>query len=477
MSQHQPSARPTPRRAATAPTAPGSPTAPTTVPSTRAVPPPPALTSVPDYLQQRVAFPSRPAPVPPRVITEPGRTRGVGSRLQTISSPRLVVALMTLCTTVVLLFGLTVATVLVQTAGAMQRAGHNAEQLVRVQNIESQLLRADALATNAFLVAGLEDAGSRRQFDEALADASTLLVEAGRAQPADQEALQVVAAELTRYAASAAQARANNRQGYPVGASYLGQASTRLRETAVPALEAAARANTGRLVAEARSGSVLLVVVAGTSTLAVLAVAGILLARRFHRTFNLGLVAAAVLVLVATAVAAGTLAAVSSRVDDLERAELSTVRHLSAARAGALDAKALESLTLVARGSGGAFEEAWQQQADAVADALEQAGTPDLAAAWQRHVEAHAGIRTLDDAGDWAAAVQAATADGPSNRTAQEFQDRLAPVLGGDVVQVVDRLGGQTLGLVIAAGLTGLLVLGAGTAVLAGLEQRRREFL
>ena len=41
---------------------------------------------------------------------------------------------------------------------------------MRVQDIQTSLLRADALATNAFLVGGLEPAEQRAEYDEAIDD-------------------------------------------------------------------------------------------------------------------------------------------------------------------------------------------------------------------------------------------------------------------------------------------------------------------
>ena len=69
------------------------------------------------------------------------------------------------------------------------RAADNTEQLVRVQAIQSSLLRADALATNAFLVGGLEPAEQRAEYDEALDDVLREITDAAEAQPADREAL------------------------------------------------------------------------------------------------------------------------------------------------------------------------------------------------------------------------------------------------------------------------------------------------
>ena len=92
------------------------------------------------------------------------------------------------------------------------RAGAaNTAQLTRVHAVESSLFRADAIATNAFLVGGLEPAEQRAAYDSALEEVSRLITEAADAQPADRDALDVLNTQVLRYAEQMQQARANNR--------------------------------------------------------------------------------------------------------------------------------------------------------------------------------------------------------------------------------------------------------------------------
>ena len=50
----------------------------------------------------------------------------------------------------------------------MNRAEADAAQLIRVQQIQTNLLIADATATNAFLVGGLEPPAQRAPYDQAM---------------------------------------------------------------------------------------------------------------------------------------------------------------------------------------------------------------------------------------------------------------------------------------------------------------------
>ena len=66
-----------------------------------------------------------------------------------------------LAVVVTLAFGLGAGQAFRSASGALERAGANAAQVVRVQDIRTNLVRADAAATNAFLVGGLEPKDQR----------------------------------------------------------------------------------------------------------------------------------------------------------------------------------------------------------------------------------------------------------------------------------------------------------------------------
>ncbi len=102
--------------------------------------------------------------------------------------------------------------------------------------------------------------------------------------------------------------------------------------------------------------------------LLVLVVAMVWLARRTHRYLNLPLVAAAAVLAVYLVVAVSAMSSLSSTVASAQRGPYAQARALSEARIAAFDAKANESLTLVARGSGASFEAAWQASAQTVVD-------------------------------------------------------------------------------------------------------------
>ena len=96
------------------------------------------------------------------------------------------------------------------------------------------------------------------------------------------------------------------------------------------------------------------------------------------------------------------------------------------------DAKANESLRLIKRGSGQAFEDAWVVAAESGRGPAPRA---TRSAAWDRYAALHGEIVELDASGDWNGAVEAATTrsdDGASaaldvvDRSAQADVDQAA---------------------------------------------------
>lgn len=352
---------------------------------------------------------------------------------------------------------------------ALARANANAAQLVRVQNIQTLLVQADADVTNSFLVGGLEPVDQRQAYTDAVHTATALITQAATAQPADQAALADLSAAVTDYVGTIETARANNRQALPVGAQYLKNASAGLRADAVPVLTALISANEARVDVELRNArNAALVTVAALVGMLALVAAMVWLARRTHRYVN-GPMAVALAVLTVYLVVAGTaMASLSSTVVTARDGSFAQVRDLAEARIAAFDAKANESLTLVARGSGAAFEEAWQQQASVVDQRLASAGytggaAGDVAGDWAAYVAVHQQIRALDDGGDWDGAVALATGstqDGAAVAFAA-FDTRAADALAGQTDQLraaLDRPRSSTIPLAVVGALVGLVV-------------------
>jgi len=112
----------------------------------------------------------------------------------------------------------------------------HAAQLVRIQTIRTSVVKADAAATNAFLVGGLEPASVRQSYTDGIDTAAESIAAASSAEPSDSATLQAVNKQLATYTGLVESARANNRQGFPIGAAYLRQASGAIENNVLPPL-------------------------------------------------------------------------------------------------------------------------------------------------------------------------------------------------------------------------------------------------
>lgn len=337
--------------------------------------------------------------------------------------------------------------------GALTRAGANTDQLVRVQAIQTRVIQADADATNAFLVGGLEPPAQRAEYNDAITSASRLITEAAQSQPADGPALGALNEALLSYATEIEQARSNNRQALPIGAQYLKNASADLRSDALPALTNLVNANNERVAEEFDNAgaAALWLVIWGLLALAVLGFALVWLARRTRRYVNVPLAAAAAIVLVTLVLGIVGLTGISSKVDGIRDGAYAATLSTAQARIAGFDAKSNESLSLIARGSGAAFEESWLGSAAVVRRELNNlsgnSASEDLATLpWSDYASVHEEIRKLDDGGDWEAAVRLATGTGSSagNGTFAGFDkssgEQLS-TLGRDTASQLDQAG------------------------------------
>lgn len=461
-------------------------------------PPPPSVAAVP---AARRAAPQGPgpsaAPPAPGALPAPPTAvpaTGIRGRLESVTvalrdamsgTPGRLRAVGIVSVAAALLFGLAAGQAFRSADGALGRAAANSDQLVRIQAIQTNVVQADADATNAFLVGGLEPAAQRASYTDAIASASGLVAQAAQHQPADGNALAALNQSLVAYTSLVEQARANNRQALPVGAQYVKSASADLRAEALPLLANLGEANDARVTEEfdRAARSALWLVLPGLLALLVLALSLVWLARRTRRYVNVPLAAGAVVVLVTSVLGTIGLLSVRSSVDATRDGVYAATRSTAQARIAGFDAKSNESLTLIARGSGSAFEKAWQASSTAVGaglTALEQnpasSGLDPLP--WGDYTTVHEEIRALDDAGDWEGAVALATGSGPDSGNSafaafDTASDEQLTQLSGQTAQQLDDTGGW----LPFAGALGLLA-GVVAAICAwwGVSLRLEEY-
>jgi hypothetical protein len=387
-------------------------------------------------------------------------------------------------------------------SGTRQVAGSTEPLLVNAETIYTSLADAGATAAQAFLAGGLpppaQTARYRADVDRA---GSQLVAAAARAggSGAAADAVHTLATQLPVYTGLVEAARANNRQGFPVGAAYLAQASQLCRAQLLPAAQRLFTLEQGNLAdgyGTARAtGSVALAGASVVALLAALVAVQRLLYRRTHRVLNLALVAATVLTVALAAVLVGVFAGQHSRLSRAQSQGSDPVGVLARSRIAALQERADEALTLVGRGNGAAYETDFQvtekalggapgttgllQTAAAQANgAQQQQRVADAQAAASAYGTIHRKIRALDDAGQYDAAVALATSGDSGAATAAfaRLDGALTAAIEADQA-TFNRLADQADGgLAILAGFAVVAAAAVGGLSLLGLRARLREY-
>lgn len=244
--------------------------------------------------------------------------------------------------------------------------------IVSSRKIQTNLAEANAAAANAFLAGGVENPVQRAVYGEALDEAAKELERATRLVGDDPEAharLEEMTAALPRYAGMIETARANNRQGFPVGSTYLNGATTLLEDEIYPGTDDVANLAAAQYRDSyngLRGFGLITAIVAVVLMLIVTLVLIYLqfqLRRRFNRLLN-------VPILLATLLAVGLTGwmtiAFTSEIDRLTSARTDgyegTRLYLDIRGIG-FGAKADEARFLIARGAGEAFQADVEQRA------------------------------------------------------------------------------------------------------------------
>ena len=424
---------------------------------------------------------TRSAPV--RLIARGAASRG--GRLG--GTPARLFAMMTVLATLGLAAGLVgVLDVAGRSSTLDAVTGRDGSLTVQAQELYRALSDADASAAAAFLAGGQEPAALRQRYQSDIDAASAALAAATDAD-GGQPTVRRIAARLPVYTGLVETARTYNRQNLPVGAAYLREASALMRTELLVAARQLYDVETGRAEADRRkaagfpwlAAALLLLTVAG------LVAAQVHLTRRTNRLFNLGLLGATVLALAALGWSLASWTGVRGELSAAHRDGSSQVQSLARARLDALQARADESLTLVARGNGADFEkdygvvggglsglltQARDRATDPTVRATVAAAVAD-AGAWQA---THKKVRGFDDGGQYGDAVALATGAGEDafNRLDTDLAKGIG--LTNDAFDhhaqaASGALGGELPGLVV---LTVLLLAG----VVFGFQQRIGEY-
>jgi len=372
--------------------------------------------------------------------------------------------------------------------------------LVEADGLYASLSDADATAATTFLTGGIEPVARRRRYvsdlRSATSELSTLSHQVGN-DPVARAAVSTVVAQLPVYSGLVETARANNRQGFPIGAAYLRQASDLMRQTILPASGRLYALEARRLASDYGSGvstgTYVAVALAGALALAVLIVSQLYVALRTRRVFNVPMLVGSLILL---GVVVWTLVGFSAEQDALSRAQRKgsdSVEVLSATRILTLRAEGDESLALVARGGGDQYVADFSTVNSVLghtggrgllseaAGVSRQTGSAKSFAGFvsllARYRNVHGRIAAFENSGEFGDAIKLAVG---TRAKEAPLADRLNASLGAQIA-VAQRRFRQAVGDATAA-LRGLsfgipvVVAVAGVLALFGLFQRINEY-
>src|SRR5579872_6375809 len=127
-----------------------------------------------------------------------------------------------------LAWGVAAAVISHRHTGVNGFGSQNEQVVVTAQRLQTEFDQADASAANAFLQGGIEPASQRSVYLAAVAGAGQDVATAAR-QAGVSAPIRTMAQQLPTYTGLVEQARAGNRQNFPIGAAYLRDASALVR--------------------------------------------------------------------------------------------------------------------------------------------------------------------------------------------------------------------------------------------------------
>ncbi|MFD0306822.1 hypothetical protein [Streptomyces sp. NPDC127119] len=424
--------------------------------------------------------------------TEPGRLRIIGAVLAVL----------------VVAFGALTAWEMTDRSAAADDVLHSSQPLsADAADIYRSLAAANTAASSGFLAGGQETKRSRDDYERNIGQAADKLVTAAaNSQPGSTSAKTITELNtmLPVYKGLVERARANNRQGYPLGGAYLRYANAKM-QTMLEDAEQLYTVENQRLRSDYDDATPYPWIAIGAG---VVAVGGLVWAqrrnyRRTNRVLNHGLVAAtaATTVVLLWLVVGHTVA--RAGLNDSYDHGVRSLTTLNDARLASLKARSNENLTLVSRGAEtkDVVTEAGTETVDTFDYDFEKqmkdltaklAAAEDLAddAAGVKPVEAatgnmkvwkqrHAEAREKDQLGDYQGALAriiGSKADKPTGECFDSVDTNLAAALTHERAEFEQAAGdgrGAMNGLVVGAAV--LAVLAAAGAVL-GIGRRLSEY-
>lgn len=402
------------------------------------------------------------------------------------TTPGVIVAVVVVSVVLCLLAGFTGANQLGGKVSRHEQVLEHTEPLAfAAQRLYVALSAADAAAAEAFLSGGIETPAVRARYQQALADAAAALAEAtaGASDARTRSIVARISAELPSFTGLVETARANNRQGFPVGSAYLREASALMQDSLLKNAQDLSTTRSAAVRDDQRRIAAMPVTTIGLLLLVLLACGGgsYLLLRRTNRRINLGLVAAAGATALALVWIVASTAFAAAAMDNDDSGASKEFQTLAEARILAQQARTDETLQLITRGDIAAGEESYSahvaQLRERVVTVLGTGSPADTSLTeW---TEGHRVQVEAYRAANYNAALAQAIGAGPES-SASRFA-LVDKTLGADLTRTRNELRGGVNdagdALSWSPAVTLLLMLGAAAAIVVGLWPRLKEFL
>jgi hypothetical protein len=346
--------------------------------------------------------------------------------------------------------------------------------VVTAQRIQTDLQEADASAANAFLAGGIEPLDQRLAYQRSITAASSDLARATEqvgTKGAGDSYVATIATELPVYAGLVEQARAGNRQGFPIGAAYLRDASALLRAQLMPAaaglaVTSATAVNNAKSKATSVGDVIAIVALMLLALVALVALQRMLLIRT-RRILNLSLAAATLVVLIGSVALLVRVGAERNALVNANDQGYGPTAQITRARALGFEAEADLSEALIARGNGQSYLTDEAAAARGVTPLLSTT-TTDTQTAFASWSRLEASVTSTEASGDHAGAVSRASqasatfnvfdaaAAAVETKTQQRFADEVVSakahladlntlvIIGGVIAALLALWGAQT---------------------------------
>jgi len=376
---------------------------------------------------------------------------------------------------------------------ASQRARVTTGQdLIEAQTLYTSLADADSSAAGSSLAGPAGDAALDQRYRSDLAQASSSLAHLAQGPAGSDEAAAVEALTtyLPVYSGVVETARVDNRQGELVGAAYLGEANTLMRDRLLPAADLVYQGTRVRLddayATATRAPLVILTVTVFLVALGLLVVLLWWLGSRFRRIVNVPIAVAMVLVAVA---GAWTAVALSVQGNDIARARRQgsdPISSFTQARILGQQLRGDDELTLVSRDTVASYQQDYATadlQLRSLLDSSRAGGSPDAplqaaSAVFTTAQTLHAQIRNDVASGQPTQAIAKDT--GPAADDAPAVADHFDTILSAGVESTRARFDDLSAAALddLRWLIAGVAVLGvaAVTLVIVGTRRRLAEY-